>query len=226
MSMRRCAMNRRYLSLFFGLLLITSILTPQGGAQDGIRFEAPKDEVKKKKAAPSVAPNPATVEVLNRQSAKLDSLTDGDAVKLKVSLDRPADLASVAAFKFADDGRQIATCIIAAGSQSCETPLALALGWHWGKDAKGQSEREIRAETADAGLPDTMKFSGAAKLRVSARPVVLVHGLASNAATWAEYTKQDGYLAAADLRGFAVGDGQVEGAMFTGDPSQPLKQTK
>jgi pimeloyl-ACP methyl ester carboxylesterase len=219
-------MNRRYLSLFFGLLLITSILTPQGGAQDGVRFEAPKDEVKKKKAAPSVAANPASVEVLNRQSAKMDSLTDGDMVKLKVNLDKPAELASVASFKFVDDGRQIATCIIAAGNQSCETPLAAALGWHWGKDAKGQSEREIRAESADAGLPDTMKFSGAAKLRVSARPVVLVHGLASNATTWAEYTKQDGYLAAAGLRGFAVGDGQVEGAMFTGDPAQPLKQTK
>ena len=219
-------MNRRYLSLFFGLLLAASILTPRGGAQDGIRFEAPKDEVKKKKAAPAVAPNPATVEVLNRQSAKLDSLADGEAVKLKVNLDKPAELASVAAFKFVDDGRQIATCIIAAGNQSCETPLAPAIGWHWGKDANVQSEREIRAESADAGLPDTMKFSGAAKLRVSARPVVLVHGLASNATTWAEYTKQDGYLAAAGLRGFAVGDGQAEGAMFTGDPSQPLKQTK
>jgi len=71
-----------------------------------------------------------------------------------------------------------------------------------------------------------MKFSGTAKLRLSARPVVLVHGLASNAATWVEYTKQGGYLASIGLRGFAVGDGQAEGKMFMGDPSQPLKQTK
>ena len=77
----------------------------------------------------------------------------------------------------------------------------------------------------DPGLLDTMKFSGTTKLRISARPVVLVHGLASNATTWTEYIKPDGYLAAKGLRGFAIGDGQAEGQMFTGDPSEPLKQT-
>ncbi len=218
-------MNRRRLSLIFGLLFAASILTPPSGAQDAIQFEMPKGDAKKK-VAKSVAPNPATVEVLNRQSAKIETLADGDVVRLKVTLDKPAELAHVASFKFADDERQINKCIITPGAQSCETKVAPALGWYWGKDGKGIAEREIRAESGDPGLPDTMKFSGTAKLRVSARPVVLVHGLASNAATWAEYTKQDGYLATIGLRGFAVGDGQAEGEMFTGDPSQPLKQTK
>ena len=49
-------MNRRRLfqalSLSFGLLLAASILTPQGGAQDGIQFEMPRDDVKKKAAKP------------------------------------------------------------------------------------------------------------------------------------------------------------------------------
>jgi pimeloyl-ACP methyl ester carboxylesterase len=215
-------MNRGRLSLLFGLLLAASILSPQSGAQDGIKFEMPKDEAKKKDAK-TVATTPATLEILNGQSSKIDSLVDGDAVKLKVMLERASDLALVASFKFADDERQIGKCIITPGAQSCETKVAPALGWNWGKDGKGRVEREIRAESGD---PDMMKFSVSAKLRVSARPVVLVHGLASNAATWAEYTKQDGYLAAIGLRGFAVGDGQAEGAMFTGDPSQPLKQTK
>lgn len=208
-------MNRRrslqLLSLFFGFIAAASILTLQGEAQ-------------RKKPEPTPA-NPATVEVLNRQSAKIDSLTDGDSVKLKVALNQPANLAYVASFKFADDERQIGKCIIKPGKQECETELAPALGWHWGKDGKAQAEREIRAESADPGLPDTMKFSGMTKLRISARPVVLVHGLASNAATWASYTKPDGYLASMGLRGFAVGDGQAEGAMSTGDPAQPLKQT-
>src|SRR6266542_2470401 len=185
----------------------------------------PKDDVKKKVVKPA-APSPATVEMLNGQSARIDSLTDGDAVKLKVTLDKPVELAYVASFKFADDGRQIDKCIITPGAQSCETKVAPALGWYWGKDGKGQAEREIRVESGDPGLSETVNFSGTAKLRVSARPVVLVHGLASNAATWAEYTKQGGYLAAIGLRGFAVGDGQAEGAMLMGDPSQPLKQTK
>jgi pimeloyl-ACP methyl ester carboxylesterase len=215
-------MNRGRLSLLFGLLLAASILSPQSGAQDGIKFEMPKDEAKKKDAKP-IATTPATLEILNGQSSKIDTLVDGDAVKLKVMLEMASDLALVASFKFADDERQIGKCIITPGAQSCETKVAPALGWNWGKDGKGRAEREIRAESGD---PDMMKFSVSAKLRVSARPVVLVHGLASNAATWAEYTKQDGYLAAIGLRGFAVGDGQAEGGMFTGDPSQPLKQTK
>ncbi|MGE0128697.1 MAG: esterase/lipase family protein [Blastocatellales bacterium] len=201
------------LSLPVGLLIVLLLFIPQGEAQ-------------KKSAKPTPTPaNPATVEVLNRQSAKIDSLTDGDVVKLKVTLNQPADLAYVASFKFADDERQIGKCIIKPGKQECETEFAPALGWYWGKDGKGLAERELRAESGDPGLPDTMKFYGATKLRISPRPVVLVHGLASNATTWASYTKQDGYLASTGLRGFAVGDGQAEGVMSTGDPSQPLKQT-
>jgi pimeloyl-ACP methyl ester carboxylesterase len=222
-------MNRRRLfqalSLSFGLLLAASILTPQGGAQDGIQFEMPRDDVKKKAAKPAAA-SPATVEVLNGQSARIDSLFDGDAVKLKVTLENAVEMAYVASFKFADDDRQIDKCIIAPGAQSCETKVAPALGWYWGKDGKAQTEREIRAESGDRELAAVINFSGTVKLRVSARPVVFVHGLASNAAGWAGYTKQDGYLAAMGLRGFAVGDGQAEGEMSLGDPSQPFKRTK
>jgi len=229
MRWRRLSHHHRLSLLFIFIILITwigaaSVLTPQSGAQDGIQFEMPKD-VPKKKSAKSVAPNPATVEILNRQSAKVDSLTDGDAVKLKVTLNQPTELAHVASFKFADDERQIGNCIVATGKQSCETAIAPALGWLWDKNGKAQIEREVRGESGDPGMPDTMKFSGTAKLRISPRPVVLVHGLASNFATWAEYTKQDGYLASMGLRGFAVGDRQAEGEMSAGDPSQPLKQT-
>jgi pimeloyl-ACP methyl ester carboxylesterase len=221
-------MNGRCLSLLFGLLfgllLAPSILTPQSGAQDAI-FYPPSPDPPKKKGAKPVPPSPATVEVLNRQSSKIETLVDGDAVKLKVTLVKPSELAYVASFRFADDERQIEKCIIAVGAQSCETKLAPALGWYWGKDGKGQAERELLGESGDPGLPDTMKFSGTTKLRITARPVVLVHGLASNSTTWSDYTKQDGYLATRGLRGFAIGDGQAEGKMFTGDPSQPLKQT-
>jgi pimeloyl-ACP methyl ester carboxylesterase len=218
-------MNRRRIPLLIGLLLAASILTPQGGAQDGIRFEMPKDEVKKKVGKPAAA-SPATLEILNGQSARIDSLIDGDVVKLKVTLESAVELAHVASFKFADDERKIDKCIITPGAQSCETKLTPALGWYWGKDGKGRAEREVRVESGDAALSEMVNFSGAVKLSVSARPVVLVHGLASNAAAWAVYSKQGGYLEALGLRGFAVGDGQAEGEMFMGDPSQPLKRTK
>jgi pimeloyl-ACP methyl ester carboxylesterase len=187
-------------------------LTPNVGAQ-------------KKKPAPTPA-NPATLEVLNRQGTKVDSLIDGDVVKLRVTLNQPAQLANVASFKFADDEHEIGKCIIGVGKQNCETKVSPALGWSWDKNGKLQPEREIRVESADTGLPDVMKFSGTARLRIAPRPVVLVHGLASDATTWAEYTKPGGFLATIGLRGFAVGDKQAEGRMFTGDPAQPLTQTK
>jgi pimeloyl-ACP methyl ester carboxylesterase len=170
-------------------------------------------------------PNPATVVVLDRQGRPLDSMTDGDAAKLKVTINQVSELAIVASFTFADDGRQIGRCIIPRDRQECETEIAPALGWYWGEGGKAQGERVLRAQSGDPGLPDALKFMGAKKLRISPRPVVLVHGLTSNAATWAAYTKQDGYLVAVTLRGFAVGDGQSEGMMSTGDVSQPLNPT-
>src|SRR5262245_19169543 len=103
MSIRRCAMDRRRLSLLFGLFFAASILTPQGGAQEGIKFEMPTDDVKKR-VVKSAAPSPATVEMLNFQSARSDSLTDGDALKLNVALDKPGVLPYVASLQFDDAG--------------------------------------------------------------------------------------------------------------------------
>src|SRR6266511_1241728 len=191
MSIRRRAMNRRRLfqalSLLFGLLLAASILTPQGGAQEGIKFEMPKDDVKKKVVKPA-APSPATVEMLNGQSARIDSLTDGDAVKLKVTLDKPVELAYVASFKFADDGRQIDKCIITPGAQSCETKVAPALGWYWGKDGKGQAEGAMlmgdpsqplkQTKTIAQNAEELARYVAGVKRATGARTVDLVaHGM-------------------------------------------------
>jgi hypothetical protein len=53
----------------------------------------------------------------------------------------------------------------------------------------------------------------------------LVHGLNSDWRAWENYLGPDGYLAQAGIRGFAVGDGQVEGAMNTGRLDQPTAKT-
>ncbi len=169
--------------------------------------------------------NEAKVEVFDRQGKPLTSLTDGDSVKLKATISLVSELAVLASFSFADDPRQIGKCIIPSGKSVCETEVMPALGWRWGKGGKPQSEREVRAQPGDPGLPPLLKFSATTKLQISPRPVVLVHGMASSAATWAAYTKQDGYLASIGLRGFAAGDGQADGAMVTGDVTQPLKPT-
>ncbi len=203
---RHCAGNPYRLALLFGLLIASSLWPSRGEAQ-------------------KPTPSPAKIEVLDRQGRSLASLTDGDAVKLKVAITQVSELAVVAAFVFADDQRQIGRCIIPRGKLECETEIAPALGWYWGKGGKPRGERELRAQSGDPGLPDILKFQATMKLRISPRPVVLVHGLASNAATWTNYTRPGGYLAAIGLRGFAVGDGQADGALSIGDVSQPLKPT-
>lgn len=202
-------------------------LAPQICAQN-VHFEQPQEEVVKKKPVKHLPPGPAKLEVLNGQSTKVDSLIDGDVVKLKVTIDKPYELANVASFKFVDDGSQISTCIIAPGEKSCETKLGPALGWYWSKNGQGVKDREIRVESVDSGLPDIAQFLGTTKLQVAARPVVLIHGLGESATVWLDYTKrgEGGYLSAIGLNGYAVGDGQFRGKMLMGDPSQPQKQTK
>lgn len=159
----------------------------------------------------------------------MTAITDGDFVKLKVAQETKSPLALAIAFTIGGaigaDARVVGRCIIPMGKQSCETDLAPALGWYWAKGGKAESEREIRVATSDPGIPKELKFSAAMKIRVAPRPVVLVHGLTSTAATWQSYTKPGGFLASAGLRGFAVGDGQSEGVMLTGDIAQPIKPT-
>ena len=71
--------------------------------------------------------------------------------------------------------------------------------------------------------------NGSARLHWEERgegtPVVLVHGLLSNAATWTAYTRSGGLLARTGLHGFAVGDGQAPGALNTGNLAQPTAAT-
>jgi pimeloyl-ACP methyl ester carboxylesterase len=65
------------------------------------------------------------------------------------------------------------------------------------------------------GLPDGT--SDASTLIVRPKPVILVHGLASDASTWHAYVGAGGFLAGVNLlwRGYAVGDGQAPGLMDT-----------
>ena len=61
---------------------------------------------------------------------------------------------------------------------------------------------------------------------MKSRPVILVHGFSSSAAAWEPYLREDGFLASVGLEGFAVGDGQANGVMNTGNFLLPALQTK
>jgi pimeloyl-ACP methyl ester carboxylesterase len=53
----------------------------------------------------------------------------------------------------------------------------------------------------------------------------MVHGFSSNWQAWERYLGEQGYLTGVGLRGFAVGDGQVEGVLNTGAIHQPTGRT-
>lgn len=91
-------------------------------------------------------------------------------------------------------------------------------GFAWDENRKNQSEREIKAEL-EGGNTET------AKIKILPKPVVLVHGLWSNAAAWAEYPV---YLREAHSfawKGYPVGADPAHGKMSTGDRPGNYKPT-
>lgn len=91
-------------------------------------------------------------------------------------------------------------------------------GYAWDENRKNQSEREIKAEL-EGGNTET------AKIKILPKPVIMVHGLWSNAAAWAEYPV---YLREAHSfawKGYAVGADPEHGKMSTGDHPGNYKPT-
>lgn len=91
-------------------------------------------------------------------------------------------------------------------------------GFAWDENKKNLSEREIRA-TLEGGNTET------AQIKILPKPVVMVHGLWSNAAAWAEYPI---YLREAHSfawQGFAVGADPEHGLMKTGNEPPNYRPT-
>ena len=158
--------------------------------------------------------------VKNRAASTISSLTDGNAIKLHVALSEPASRLIEVLFHLDDVEQPIGKCTIPRGGESCETEELRALGWYWTAAGQPKPKRTISAESLGG------KERAAVEIRVTARPVVLVHGFMANDKTWLAYTRPDGFLAPLGLEGFAVGDGKSEGVMNTGDLARPTSRTK
>ncbi len=163
--------------------------------------------------------SPAEITVVDRRGQAVQNLTDGDAIRLRLSLAESASQENRVEFGLDDLEPAVAGCTIPAGEVSCESEAFSALGWYWGPDRIPRPERQVRGEI------DGALAAVSAPLRIASRPVVLVHGFVSNWQTWQSYLGPDGYLAAFGIRGFAVGDGQVEGTLNTGRLDQPKGRT-
>lgn len=155
-----------------------------------------------------------TLTVLNRAGESITGTIDGNEIRAAVTLPQASTSDARVAFRLSDAEQPAAACTIRAGSRSCESPALDTRGWFW----SGRIH-ELRAVIEGNAAPV------AVSLDVRPRPVVLVHGFNSNAATWQSYVEPNGFLASIGLRGFAVGDDQAPGVLDTGNAAEPRRRT-
>ena len=165
------------------------------------------------------APN-AQITVFNRAGQATSQITDGDTIRLQITLSQVLTEQDTITFTVGNRGITAASCVIPAGSATCETDAFHSLGWHWDAGGVAQSSRVIQAYNAGHSL-----LGESEALTVLPRPVVMVHGFLSAWDTWKPYLGSDGYLASLGLRGFALGDGQVPGVLNTGAITDPTRRT-
>ena len=168
----------------------------------------------------SAQPGENSVVVLNRQNQETTAIVDGDTIQLRVTLSQAVTAQMKITFTLGDASLPAGSCIILSAKTSCTTEPFSALGWHWDPSGLAQETRLVQAMN-DAG--ESLGQSN--PITVAARPVVLVHGFVSSWQAWKDYLQPNGYLDSIGLKGFAVGDGQVPGAMNTGVITNPPGRT-
>lgn len=162
----------------------------------------------------------ARITAFDGDGRPLVSLVDGNRISLKIELPSPVATETRVEFLLAGLDLPVADCRIPAGGRDCQSASFSALGWYWNPDRTPQPQR-----TVNARLNGQQVEGVALNVSVVPRPVVMVHGFNADFHTWDNYLGPQGYLAAIGLDAFAVGDGQVEGAMNTGSLGNPAART-
>lgn len=166
---------------------------------------------------PAQAQAAPTLAVLDKDNRPVSQLTDGDAIKLQYKAPGAVGQATAVSFRLDPDGAALGACTIAQGQDNCLVSLN-ALGWYWGEGGQPQPNRTVQA-LASGGA------ASPARVQIAPRPVVMVHGFGSDPSAWTNYLGPQGYLAKIGIRGFAVGDGQVEGRLNLGSLATPTGKT-
>jgi len=163
-----------------------------------------------------------TITILNRAGQPTTQITDGDTLKLQVTLSQSVTNQDIINFTLGDQVLSVlvGSCVIENGGTTCTTESFSALGWHWDANGVAQNTRTVQAFNANNEL-----IGQSNPLNVNPRPVVMVHGFISNAETWLPYSSSNGFLVPLGITGFAVGDGQVPGKLNTGDMFNPVGRT-
>jgi pimeloyl-ACP methyl ester carboxylesterase len=165
--------------------------------------------------------NTANVVLLNRKDQATTQITDGDTVRIQVTLSQLVQATQNISFSLDGASTTLGSCTLPAGKTSCTTDPFPALGWYWTPEEVAQSVRMVNALSE----LDHSPLGSSQPIHVKPRPVVMVHGFISSWETWKNYLAPDGFLASMGLQGFAVGDGQVPGILNTGAITNPAGHT-
>lgn len=158
-----------------------------------------------------------TVAILDRDGQPTTQITDGDSIRIQAAVSQSANAQQVIDFWWGDI--PVDSCVIPAGDTNCETNVFLALGWYWNKNGEPHASGVLVAKN------DNTNVVAQTTISIKPRPVVMVHGFISNWQAWNSYLEPGGYLDSLGLKGFAVGDGQVDGVMNTGVITDPPGRT-
>ena len=161
-----------------------------------------------------------TLSILNRAGQPTAQITDGDTLKLQITLSQSVTQQENITFTLGDQSTPVTACVIPSGNTTCTTEAFSALGWHWSANGVAQNTRVVQAFKANGEL-----IASSNQITVAPRPVVMVHGFISYWETWKPYLSETGFLAPLGISGFAVGDGQVPGKLNTGDMLKPTERT-
>jgi len=160
------------------------------------------------------------VELLAANGSAITELTDGDRIRMRVTLAMVAGRDEAIEFSLEGEDTPVAACTIPAGQTTCTTAAERALGWRWLADGSAMPQRTIRARPILGTSP-----IGQVTVSLAPRPVVMVHGFGSSWEAWVNYLGPNGYLSRIQVPGFAVGDGQVAGTLNTGSLTSPMRPT-
>jgi len=156
--------------------------------------------------------------VLDQQDRPVQELNDGNTIRLQVKLPENVNEDTMVGFHLDGMDTPVAACLVKQAQQTCTSDRLAALGWFWDSDGAAQPQRTIQALVNGEAI-------AAFILKITPRPVVMVHGFLSNWQAWEKYLGPQGYLASIGLHGYAVGDGQIEGALNTGRIDNPTGHT-
>lgn len=120
--------------------------------------------------APLPQSGETTIAIINRAGQPTVQITDGDTLKLQITLSQSVTQQENITFTLGDQSAPVAACVIPNGNTTCTTEAFSALGWHWDANGVAQNTRVVQAFKANGEL-----IASSNQITVAPRPVVMVH---------------------------------------------------